>query len=231
MTVLANEQVIDGRGWRTGALIEKREIPIWYLRITQYADELLDSLDALGWPEQVKQMQRNWIGRSSGVEFVLPYDGVTAGVMADGKAGLKVFTTRADTIMGITFAAVAAEHPLATAAAKGNEKLASFIEECKRAGGVQEADLATMEKKGMPAGLFVLHPVTGEKVEVWVGNYVLMAYGEGAVMAVPGHDERDFAFAKKYGLAIRQVIDLDGKAYSTDEGQPWYAEYGGNVQS
>ena len=230
MTVLANEQVIDGRGWRTGALVEKREIPMWYMRITQYADELLDSLDGLGWPEQVKQMQRNWIGRSYGVEFVLPYAPETAARMKDGKAGLKVFTTRADTIMGITFAAVAAEHPLATEAARGNDKLAAFIEECKR-GGVQEAELATMEKKGMPTGLFVLHPVTGDKVEVWVGNYVLISYGEGAVMAVPGHDERDFAFAKKYGLAIRPVIEVEGKAYSTDEWQPWYADYGRNVNS
>ncbi len=218
MTVLANEQVIDGRGWRTGALVEKREIPMWYMRITDYADELLDSLDGLGWPEQVKQMQRNWIGRSEGVEFVLPYAPETAARMKDGKAGLKVFTTRADTIMGITFAAVAAEHPLATEAARDNPALAAFIEECKK-GGVQEAEFATMEKKGMPAGLFVLHPVTGEKVEVWVGNYVLMGYGEGAVMAVPGHDERDFAFAKKYDLPIRQVIDV-GQPYSTDAWQP-----------
>jgi leucyl-tRNA synthetase len=230
MTVLANEQVIDGKGWRTGATVEKREIPMWYMRITQYADELLDSLDGLGWPEQVKQMQRNWIGRSYGVEFVLPYAPETAARMKDGRPGLKVFTTRADTIMGITFAAVAAEHPLATEAAKGKPELAAFIEECKR-GGVQEAELATMEKKGMPTGLFVLHPVTAEKVEVWVGNYVLMAYGEGAVMAVPGHDERDFAFAKKYGLTITQVIDLEGKAYSTDAWQPWYADYGRNVHS
>ena len=230
MTVLANEQVIDGRGWRTGAVVEKREIPMWYMRITQYADELLDALDGLGWPEQVKQMQRNWIGRSYGVEFVLPYAPETTARMKDGKPGLKVFTTRADTIMGITFAAVAAEHPLATEAAKGNAKLAEFIEECKR-GGVQEAELATMEKKGMPTGLFVLHPITGDQVEVWVGNYVLMAYGEGAVMAVPGHDERDFAFAKKYGLPIKQVIDFEGKTYSTDEWQPWYAEYGRNVHS
>jgi leucyl-tRNA synthetase len=235
MTVLANEQVIDGRGWRTGAPVEKREIPMWYMRITQYADELLDSLDGLGWPEQVKQMQRNWIGRSYGVEFVLPYAPETAARMRDGKPGLKVFTTRADTIMGITFAAVAAEHPLATEAMKGNPLLAAFIDECKK-GGVQEADLATMEKKGMPTGLFVLHPVTGDKVEVWVGNYVLMAYGEGAVMAVPGHDERDFAFAKKYGLPIYQVIDVEGpdrkpKAYSTDEWQPWYADHGRNVNS
>jgi leucyl-tRNA synthetase len=230
MTVLANEQVIDGRGWRTGAPVEKREIPMWYMRITQYADELLDSLDGLGWPEQVKQMQRNWIGRSYGVEFVLPYAPETAKRMQDGKAGLKVFTTRADTIMGITFAAVAAEHPLAAEAARDNPKLAEFIEECKR-GGVQEAELATMEKKGMATGLYVLHPVTGDKVEVWVGNYVLMSYGEGAVMAVPGHDERDFAFAKKYGLPIVPVIAHPGKAYSTDEWQPWYAEQGRNANS
>ncbi len=221
MTVLANEQVIDGRGWRTGALVEKREIPMWYMRITQYADELVDSLDGLGWPEQVKQMQRNWIGRSSGVEFTLPYAPETAHRMADGKQGLKVFTTRADTIMGITFAAVAPEHPLATEAAKADPELAHFIEECRK-GGVQEAELATMEKKGMPTGLFVLHPFTGDKVAVWVGNYVLMGYGEGAVMAVPGHDERDFAFAKKYGLPITQVIDVEGQAYSLDA---WHAGY------
>jgi leucyl-tRNA synthetase len=230
MTVLANEQVIDGRGWRTGAPVEKREIPMWYMRITQYADELLDSLDGLGWPEQVKQMQRNWIGRSEGVEFVLPYAPETAKRMQDGRQGLKVFTTRADTLMGITFAAVAAEHPLAAEAAKGNAKLAAFIEECKQ-GAVAEAELATMEKKGLPTGLFVEHPVTGDAVEVWVGNYVLMGYGEGAVMAVPGHDERDFAFAKKYGLEIRQVIDVEGKEYSTDAWQPWYADYGRNVNS
>ncbi|HZZ94159.1 MAG TPA: leucine--tRNA ligase [Usitatibacter sp.] len=241
MTVLANEQVIDGRGWRTGALVEKREIPMWYMRITQYADELLDSLDGLGWPEQVKQMQRNWIGRSSGVEFTLPYAAETAQRMNEGrgphldggntnKQGLAVFTTRADTIMGITFAAVAAEHPLATEAARNNPQLAAFVEECKK-GGVQEAELATMEKKGMPTGLYVLHPFTQEPIEVWVGNYVLMSYGEGAVMAVPGHDERDFAFAKKYGLAIKQVIDVEGKPYSTDEWQEWYAAPGRNVAS
>ncbi|MCL4687415.1 MAG: class I tRNA ligase family protein, partial [Burkholderiales bacterium] len=178
-TVLANEQVIDGKGWRTGATVEKREIPMWYLRISQYADELVDALEGLAWPEQVKQMQRNWIGRSYGVEFTLPYAPETAARMADGKPGLKVYTTRADTIMGITFAAVAAEHPLAHEAAKGNPALAAFIEECKK-GGVMEADLATMEKKGMPTGLFVLHPFTKAPVEVWVGNYVLMGYGEGA---------------------------------------------------
>src|SRR5258707_1944361 len=230
MTVLANEQVIDGRGWRTGAVVEKREIPMWYMRITQYADELLDSLDALGWPEQVKQMQRNWIGRSEGVEFTLPYAPETAARMKDAKKGLSVFTTRADPIMASTFAALAAEHPLATEAAKDNPALATFIEECKK-GGVQEAELATMEKKGMSSGLYVLHPFTGEKIEVWVGNYVLMGYGEGAVMAVPGHDERDFEFAKKYGLAIKQVIDVDGEPYSTDAWQPWYDAPGRNVGS
>src|SRR6476469_6306820 len=230
MTVLANEQVIDGRGWRTGAVVEKREIPMWYMRITQYADELLDSLDGLDWPEQVKQMQRNWIGRSYGVEFTLPYDAVTARRMKDGKKGLKVFTTRADTIMGLTFAAVAPEHPIAIEAAKDNPALASFIEECRR-GGVQEADLATMEKKGLRTGLYVVHPFTHEPIEVWVGNYVLMSYGEGAVMAVPGHDERDFAFAKKYGLQIKQVIDVEGKPYSTDEWQEWYSAPGRNVAS
>ena len=229
MTVLANEQVIDGRGWRTNAPVEKREIPMWYMRITQYADELLDSLDGLGWPEKVKQMQRNWIGRSHGVEFILPYAAETARRMNDGKKGLKVFTTRADTIVGVTFAAVAAEHPLATEAAKDNPRLAAFIEECKK-GGVQEAELATMEKKGMPTGLYVVNPITDEPVEAWVANYVLMGYGEGAVMGVPGHDERDFAFAKKYDVAIRQVIDT-GVAYSTEE---WKAEYevpGRNVNS
>src|SRR5258706_548847 len=158
MTVLANEQVIDGRGWRTGAEVEKREIPMWYMKMTHYADELLDALDGLGWPESVKQMQRNWIGRSEGIEFVLPYDAETARRMNDEKKGLKVFTTRADTIMGITFAAVAAEHPLAAEASKGNSALAAFVEECKK-GAVAEAVIATMEKKGMPTGLHVLHPL------------------------------------------------------------------------
>jgi leucyl-tRNA synthetase len=230
MTVLANEQVIDGRGWRTGAVVEKREIPMWYMRITQYADELLDSLDGLGWPEKVKQMQRNWIGRSEGVEFTLPYAPETAARMKDGKKGLKVFTTRADTIMGITFAAVAPEHALALEAAKGNAKLAAFIEECGK-GGVREAELATLDKKGVPTGLFVMHPFTKDPVEVWVGNYVLMGYGEGAVMAVPGHDERDFEFAKKYGLAIKPVIAIGGQLYSTDEWQSWYGMPGRNVNS
>jgi leucyl-tRNA synthetase len=217
-TVLANEQVIDGRGWRTGAPVEKREIPGYYLGITQYADALLSALDTLpGWPERVKTMQANWIGKSTGVRFAFPYE-------LDGKKDLLwVFTTRADTIMGVTFCAVAAEHPLATRAAQDNAKLAAFIEECKQ-GSVMEADMATMEKKGMPTGIFVAHPLTGEKVEVWVGNYVLMGYGEGAVMAVPAHDERDFAFAKKYGLAIKQVIEVPGKTYSLDAWQEWYAD-------
>ncbi len=217
-TVLANEQVIEGRGWRTGALVEKREIPGYYLGITQYADELLAALDTLpGWPERVKLMQANWIGKSTGVRFAFPYE-------LDGQKGqLWVFTTRADTIMGVTFCAVAAEHPLATHAARNNPQLAAFIEECKH-GSVMEADLATMEKKGMPTGIYVEHPLTGAKVEVWVGNYVLMSYGDGAVMGVPAHDERDFAFAKKYGLEIKQVIAVAGETFSLDGWQEWYAD-------
>jgi leucyl-tRNA synthetase len=221
-TVLANEQVIEGRGWRTGAVVEKREIPGYYLAITKYADELLSALDTLpGWPERVKTMQANWIGKSTGVRFAFPYE-------LDGRQEkLWVFTTRADTIMGVTFCAVAAEHPLATHAAKNNPKLAAFIDECKH-GSVMEADMATMEKKGMPTGIFVDHPLSGEKVEVWVGNYVLMSYGEGAVMAVPAHDERDFEFAKKYGLAIKQVIAVEGTngpmSFSLDGWQEWYAD-------
>jgi leucyl-tRNA synthetase len=199
-TVLANEQVIDGRGWRTGAVVEKREIPMYYMAITRYAEELLAALDTLpGWPERVKTMQANWIGKSYGVRFGFPYE-------LDGKSEkLWVFTTRADTIMGVTFVALAAEHPLATRAARDDRKLAAFIEECKR-GSVMEADLATIEKKGMPTGISVTHPLTGRPVPVWVGNYVLMAYGEGAVMGVPGHDQRDFEFATQYGLPIRSVI-------------------------
>jgi leucyl-tRNA synthetase len=217
-TVLANEQVIEGRGWRTGALVEKREIPMYYMAITRYADELLAMLERLpGWPERVRTMQANWIGKSYGVRFAFPYE-------IDGKAEkLWVFTTRADTIMGVTFVAVAAEHPLAGRAARGDARLAAFVAECKR-GSVMEADLATMEKKGMPTGIFVTHPLTGEQIEVWVGNYVLMGYGEGAVMAVPGHDERDFHFARQYGLPIKQVIDVAGRAFSTDAWQDWYED-------
>ncbi|KVO66009.1 leucine--tRNA ligase [Burkholderia ubonensis] len=216
-TVLANEQVIDGRGWRSGALVEKREIPMYYLRITQYADELLNDLDGLGWPERVKIMQQNWIGKSFGVNFGFPY-------ALDGEQKLlRVFTTRADTIMGVTFCAIAAEHPLATRLAQSKPELQAFIDECKR-GGVAEVDMATMEKKGVPTGFTVTHPLTGEPVEVWIGNYVLMSYGEGAVMGVPAHDERDFAFAKKYGLPIKQVIAAEGQAYSTDAWQEWYGD-------
>ena len=224
-TVLANEQVIDGRGWRTGALVEKREIPMYYLAITKYSEELLSSLDLLpGWPERVKTMQANWIGKSFGVRLAFACE-------LNGKPDkLWVFTTRADTIMGVTFCAVAAEHPLAAEAARRDPKLAAFVDECKR-GSVMEADLATMEKKGMPTGLFVGHPLTGEQIEVWVGNYVLMSYGEGAVMGVPGHDERDFYFANKYGLPIAQVIDVEGKRYSLDAWQPWYADHGVCIQS
>jgi leucyl-tRNA synthetase len=217
-TVLANEQVIDGRGWRSGALIEKREIPMYYMKITAYAEELLADLDQLGgWPEQVKLMQKNWIGKSTGVRFAFPYE-------LDGKQEkLWVFTTRADTIMGVTFCAVAAEHPLATYAAKNKPELAAFIEECKQ-GGVAEADMATMEKKGMPTGIFVNHPLTGARIEVWVGNYVLMSYGDGAVMAVPAHDERDFAFAKKYDLPIKQVVAVEGETFSLDGWRESYAD-------
>jgi len=217
-TVLANEQVIDGRGWRSGALVEKREIPMYFFRITQYADELLTGLDTLpGWPEQVKTMQANWIGKSYGVRFAFPFE-------LDGKQDkLWVYTTRADTIMGVTFVAVAAEHPLATRAAQANTKLAEFIEECKR-GGVAEADIATMEKKGMDTGIKVIHPLTGEQVPVWVGNYVLMGYGEGAVMAVPAHDERDFGFAKKYSLPIKQSISVKEQSFSDTAWQEWYAD-------
>jgi leucyl-tRNA synthetase len=230
-TVLANEQVIDGRGWRSGAVVEKREIPGYYLRITQYAEELLDGVvnHLPGWPERVRTMQENWIGKSVGVRFAFAHDIRDADGAPIGGGAMYVFTTRADTIMGVTFCAVAAEHPLATAAACGDAKLAAFIEECKH-GGVAEAELATMEKKGMPTGLAVTHPLSGEKIPVWVGNYVLMSYGDGAVMGVPAHDERDFAFAKKYGLTIRQVID-NGKPFSVDAWQTHYTEHGKCMQS
>ncbi|MGZ5779694.1 MAG: leucine--tRNA ligase, partial [Burkholderiaceae bacterium] len=232
-TVLANEQVIDGRGWRSGALIEKREIPMYYAKITSYAEELLDRVenDLTGWPERVRIMQANWIGKSTGVRFAFPHDIKDNGQpINDGK--LWVFTTRADTIMGVTFCAVAPEHALATFAAKNNPALAAFIAECKL-GSVIEADMATMEKKGMPTGLFVTHPLTGKQVEVWVGNYVLITYGDGAVMGVPAHDERDFAFAKKYNLPIQQVIAVESKPFSTDAWQESYAdkENGRNVNS
>jgi len=223
-TVLANEQVIEGRGWRTGALVEKREIPGYYFNITGYAQQLLDDLDMLsGWPERVKTMQANWIGKSVGVRFAFTHhiQDHAGALIDDGK--LWVFTTRADTIMGVTFCAVAAEHPLATFAAKNNQALSAFIEKCKT-GSVSEADMATMEKEGMDTGLKVTHPLTGEDVPVWVGNYVLMSYGEGAVMAVPAHDERDFGFAKKYGLPIKQVISVKGNNFTTDSWNEWYGD-------
>jgi leucyl-tRNA synthetase len=227
-TVLANEQVIDGRGWRTGALVEKREIPMYYLRITQYAQDLLDELQHMTeWPERVRAMQANWIGRSEGVRIGFPYE-------LDGQRHvLSVFTTRADTLMGATFCAVAAEHPIATFAARNNPALTEFIEECKR-GTAQEAEIAVMEKRGMPTGLFVTHPLSGARIPVWVGNYVLMTYGEGAVMGVPGHDERDFHFALKYGLPIEFVIapaGMDESTFSTSEWREEYAAYGRCINS
>ena len=217
-TVLANEQVIDGRGWRSGAVVEKREIPSYYLGITQYAQELLDDLSKLdGWPEQVRRMQEHWIGRSEGVTLAFPYE-------FDGEAKkLTCYTTRPDTLMGVTFVAIAAEHPLAQALSKGRDDLQAFIAECAK-GGVSEADMATMEKKGVATGFFVNHPITGAPVEVWIANYVLMGYGEGAVMGVPAHDERDFAFAKKFGLQIRQVVGKEGETFSLDAWEEWYGE-------
>ena len=224
-TVLANEQVIDGRGWRSGALVEKREIPGYYLNITAYAEQLLSGLDGLGWPERVKTMQQNWIGKSRGVRFAFKHEIADAqgNFIQDGL--LYVFTTRADTIMGVTFCAVAAEHPLASKAAENNPALAAFIEKCKT-GSVIEADLATQEKEGMFTGLYVTHPLTNEPVPVWVGNYVLMSYGDGAVMGVPAHDERDFAFALKYDLPIKQVMALKGESpmFNTTRWEDWYAQ-------
>ena len=229
-TVLANEQVIDGKGWRTGATVEKREIPGYYLKITDYAQELLDHVQIgndkatlNGWPERVRLMQENWIGKSEGVRFAFTHDvhGSDGELIGDGR--LYVFTTRADTIMGVTFCAVAPEHPLAQHAASGNPDLAAFIEECK-AGGTTEAELAVKEKLGMPTGLQVHHPITRRAVDVWVGNYVLMGYGDGAVMGVPAHDERDFAFAKKYHLPIDDVVLIDGLEYDHSRWQDWYAD-------
>ncbi|HEY5898377.1 MAG TPA: leucine--tRNA ligase [Burkholderiales bacterium] len=224
-TVLANEQVIEGRGWRTGAVVEKREIPMYFLRITAYAEELLAALDQLpGWPEQVKLMQKNWIGKSEGVRVGFPYE------LENAKRVLWVFTTRADTLMGATFCAVAAEHPIAAFASQRDEKLKAFVEECKR-GAVMEAELAQIEKKGMPTGVCVTHPLTGEKIPVWVANYVLMGYGEGAVMAVPAHDERDMEFALKYGLPIKPVIRHPLGDTVPAPWKPEYAEYGVCINS
>ena len=202
-TVLANEQVIDGRGWRSDALVERREIPQWFMKITAYAEELLENLDRLdGWPEPVKTMQRNWIGRSEGIELAFAVE--------NEDVPLSVFTTRPDTLMGVTYMAVAAEHPLAIKAAAKNPKIAALIEEYKKTQAA-EAALETMEKKGMPLGISAIHPISGEAVPLWVANFVLMSYGTGALMAVPGHDHRDWEFATKYGLPIRQVVEpLDG---------------------
>jgi leucyl-tRNA synthetase len=231
-TVLANEQVIDGRGWRTGAPVEKREIPMYYLAITRYAEELLAALDELPeWPERVRVMQANWIGKSVGCDICFPYAADTVQAMG-GTGAIKVFTTRADTLFGATFMAVAAEHPVALAAARGNAALAAFIEECRR-GSVIEAELATQEKKGMRTGLHVLHPFTGKPLEVWVANYVVMAYGEGAVMGVPAHDERDFEFALRNHLSVVTVVRSTTGAYQ-EVRAPWipaYSEYGVTVNS
>jgi leucyl-tRNA synthetase len=227
-TVLANEQVIDGRGWRTGALVEKREIPMYYLNITAYADELLGALKGLdGWPERVRTMQANWIGRSEGAEVSFPLaDDARAALDATAVdlPALKVFTTRVDTLFGVTFMAVAAEHPLALAAGARDPALQAFIDECRR-GSTMEADVATMEKKGRPTGLHVRHPFTDKPIEVWVANYVLMGYGEGAVMGVPAHDERDFEFASQNGIAIRTVVRPEGVEWQTVEA-PWQPSYG-----
>ncbi len=210
-TVLANEQLIDGRGWRSGALVERREIPQWFIRITAYADELLNELDELeGWPERVRTMQRNWIGRSEGVQMDF-------GIAGSGDK-LTIYTTRPDTLMGVTYMAVAAEHPLSLRAAGDNPELAAFIDECRR-GGTSKADIENMEKKGMRLGIDALHPVTGEPVPVFAANFVLMGYGTGAVMAVPGHDQRDWEFARKYGVPIKQVIrPADGSDWDLEQG-------------
>jgi leucyl-tRNA synthetase len=231
-TVLANEQVVDGRGWRSGAIVEKREIPQWFLKITDYAQELLDGLDSLpGWPDAVKTMQRNWIGRSEGLE--IRFEVQAHGSIPDrDESHLTVFTTRPDTLMGASYVAVAAEHPLALAAAAKDPALAAFLDECRH-GGVSEAELETQEKKGRDTGLKALHPLTGEPLPIWVANFVLMNYGTGAVMAVPGHDQRDFEFAQKYSLPIRQVIALRTPlpphlapdfAYDAKEWKDWYAD-------
>ena len=221
-TVLANEQVIDGRGWRSDALVERREIPQWFMKITAYADELLDNLDRMeGWPEPVKTMQRNWIGRSEGVELFFDVQGAAERI--------SVFTTRPDTLMGVTYMAVAAEHPLAIEAAAGNPKLAAFLQDCKQT-QASEASLETMEKKGMPLGISAIHPISGDEIPLWVANFVLMGYGTGAVMAVPGHDQRDWEFAKKHGLPIVQVVRPSG-GDDVDPGEGPYTGYGVLVNS
>lgn len=217
--VLANEQVVDGRGWRSGAVVEKRDIPMYYYKITDYADQLLDGLDDLEghWPAEVITMQRNWIGRSKGMQLSFPYQ------LNGEEHRLEVFTTRPDTFMGVTYVAVAAEHPIAQHAAQNNPAIAEFCEECKK-GSTAEKDVATAEKKGMDTGLTVTHPISGEPIPVWVANYVLMSYGSGAVMAVPAHDERDFEFANKFALPIKQVIEFAEikETYDATQWQDWY---------
>jgi leucyl-tRNA synthetase len=212
-TVLANEQVIDGRGWRSGAVVEQREIPQWFIKITDYADELLSDLDRLpGWPEAVRTMQANWIGRSQGLEIDF--------ALADGSGDLTVYTTRPDTLYGVSYMAVAPQHPLALAAAVRDDKVAAFVE-ASRQSGVSEATLETMEKRGVPLGVEVIHPFTGERIPVWAANFVLMSYGSGAVMSVPAHDERDFAFARKYELPIRAVIGADANGAADVSDAAW----------
>jgi len=209
-TVLANEQVIDGRGWRSGALVERREIPQWFLRITAYADELLSALDELpAWPEAVRTMQRNWIGRSRGVEMDFAVEGA--------QAPLRIYTTRPDTLMGVTYVAVAAEHPLALQMAASNPEVAAFVEEFRHV-AMSEAAVETLEKRGIPLGLTATHPISGEQVPIFAANFVLMSYGTGAVMAVPAHDQRDYEFAQEYGLPIRQVVfPNDGQGANVSE--------------
>jgi len=218
MTVLANEQVVDGRGWRSGALVEKKEIPQWFLKITDYADELLQDINKLdGWPEAVKTMQTNWIGKSKGltIKFIVP----------NSQQSLDVFTTRPDTLMGVSYLAIAPEHTLALEAAKTNSKLKEFIAECKKS-STMEADLATQEKNGFKTDLTVIHPISGEEVNIWVANFVLMSYGTGAVMCVPAHDQRDWEFAKKYGISIKQVIESNDKKLKVDLEKEAFTEKG-----
>ncbi len=221
-TVLANEQVIDGKGWRSGAVVEKKEIPQYFMKITEYADELLNDLDSLdGWPEQVKTMQRNWIGKSYGCEIEFS--------IKDHPDSVKIYTTRPDTLLGVTYLAIAAEHPLASLIKKNNPTIEAFINECTR-GSVAEADLATAEKIGIDSGLQAIHPITQKEVPIWIANYVLMNYGSGAVMAVPAHDERDFHFAKKYKLEIEQVIEpIDSKIINLSEAA--YIDHGRLINS
>ena len=216
-TVLANEQVIDGKGWRSGAVVEKKEIPQWFLRVSNYSEELLSELEKMeGWPDAVKTMQKNWIGKSEGVEAEFRVDG--------GKSVLKIFTTRPDTIMGVTYLALAPEHPLTSEVAKKNPEVADFIAQCRKA-PVSEAEIETMEKSGVPLGIDAIHPISGEEIPVWTANFVLMSYGTGAVMSVPAHDQRDWEFAKKYGLEIKQVIfPSDGGVF--DIGKEAFTEKG-----